>query len=223
VLFDMDGTLCETEPAWMECERAMAQAYGAAWTREDGLALVGNDLIASGHYIKQRMSLPQTAEEVVDELVDRVVARVVEEGVTWRPGAIELLMACNEAGLPTALVTMSYDRFATAVVKALPAGRFDAVVTGDAVARGKPEPDAYLLAAELLGVAPQDTLAIEDSPAGAASAEAAGCVVVVVPNHVAVPASPARVVVPTLSGVRPDDLQRWYAAQPSAPEGLTER
>ncbi|MFY9915854.1 MAG: HAD family phosphatase [Nocardioidaceae bacterium] len=192
VLFDMDGTLCETEPAWMAAEQAIAARYGATWTREDALALVGNDLIDAGTYMKARMDLPQTAEQVVEELVDRVVAEIAGHGVVWRPGAVELLTACNDAGLPTALVTMSYDRFATAVVKALPAGRFDAIVTGESVTRGKPAPDAYVLAADLLCVRAAATVAIEDSPPGAASAEAAGCTVVVVPNHVAVPPGPAR-------------------------------
>ncbi len=192
VLFDMDGTLCETEPAWMRAEQDMAMHYGATWTAEDGLALVGNSLIDSGVYMKRRMGLAQTPEEVVEELVDRVVAAIVEQGVEWRPGAVDLLTACNDAEIPTALVTMSYDRFASAVVKALPAGRFDVVVTGESVERGKPAPDAYLMAADLLGVEPSSTVAIEDSPPGAASAEAAGCVVVVVPNHVEIPQTAAR-------------------------------
>lgn len=212
VLFDMDGTLCETEPAWMTAEHAMAEAYDASWTREDGLALVGNNLIDSGVYIKHRMNLPHSAEEVVQELIDRVTAVVAQEGVDWRPGALDLLVACNQAAVPTALVTMSYDRFADAVVKALPVGRFDAIVTGQSVARGKPEPDAYLLAADLLGVDAGTTMAIEDSAIGAASAEAAGCVVVVVPNHVKVPASPARVIVSTLHGVSLDELRRIFRA-----------
>jgi HAD superfamily hydrolase (TIGR01509 family) len=201
VLFDMDGTLCETEPAWMNAERAMAEAYGASWTREDGLALVGNNLIDSGVYIKRRMNLPQSPAAVVEELVDRVVVELAERDIEWRPGAVELLTACNRAGLPTALVTMSYDRFADAVIKVLPSGRFDAVVTGESVERGKPHPDAYLMAADLLGVAPAATVAIEDSPTGAASAEAAGCRVLVVPNHVDVPLTPSRVEVATLVDV----------------------
>ena len=203
----MDGTVCETEPAWMSAERAMARRYGATWTREDGLALVGNNLIDSGIYIKERMNLDQTPEAVVEELVDRVVAEIEETGVEWRPGAVELLQACNAAGIPTALVTMSYDRFAEAVVKALPAGSFDAIVTGESVERGKPAPDAYLMAADLLGVDPAACVAIEDSPTGAASAEAAGCVVVVVPNHVDVPLTAGRVELATLAGVGPGDLK----------------
>jgi HAD superfamily hydrolase (TIGR01509 family) len=217
VLFDMDGTLCETEPAWMAAEHAMAQRYGSTWTHKDGLALVGNNLIDSGIYIKERMNLPQPAAEVVEELVDEVVAVMGEQDVAWRPGAIELLAACNDADLPTALVTMSYDRFADAVVKVLPAGRFDAVVTGESVVRGKPAPDAYLRAAALLGVSPAEAVAIEDSPTGAASAEAAGCVVVVVPNHVDVPTSPGRVFVPTLSGLGPADLESLFSRQIGRP------
>ncbi len=211
----MDGTLCETEPAWMAAEHAMAAHYGATWTRADGLALVGNDLIDSGIYMKARMGLTQTPEEVVEELVDRVVAEVTEHGVEWRPGAVELLTACNDAGMPTALVTMSYDRFATAVVKSLPAGRFDAIVTGESVSRGKPAPDAYLLAADLLGVDPAATVALEDSPPGAASAESAGCTVVVIPNHVQVPAGPARHRQESLRGVTLDTL-RELAGTPSS-------
>ena len=212
VLFDMDGTLCETEPAWMNAERAMAAEYGATWTREDGLALVGNNLIDSGVYIKRRMNLAQSPEAVVEELVDRVVVELAEHDIEWRPGAVELLRACNEAGLPTALVTMSYDRFADAVVKALPSGRFDVVVTGESVERGKPYPDAYLMAADLLGVDPGATVAIEDSPTGAASAEAAGCRVLVVPNHVEVPLTPARVAADTLVDVNLDYLNSLVSA-----------
>ncbi len=207
MLFDMDGTLCETEPVWMAAEHAMATQYGATWTPEDGLALVGNDLIDSGIYMKARMNLSQSPEAVVDELVDRVVAEIARHGVAWRPGAVELLTECNDAGLPTALVTMSYDRFATAVVKSLPTGRFDAVVTGESVTRGKPAPDAYLLAADLLGVEPAATVAIEDSPPGATSAEAAGCTVVVIPNHVPVPPAPSRHVHESLTGITLDTLR----------------
>ncbi|MEP6667361.1 MAG: HAD family phosphatase [Nocardioidaceae bacterium] len=211
VLFDMDGTLCESESAWISAEFAMARRNGATWSREDGLALVGSDLLASGVYIKDRMGLSHTPAQVVDELIDGVVAAVFEGGVEWRPGAVELLAACNAAGLATALVTMSYDKFASAVVAALPEGRFDAIVTGEMVSAGKPAPDAYLLGAELLGVDPRHCLAIEDSPPGATAAELAGCLVVTVPNHVAIPPTPARVEVASLVDVTPGALQRLFA------------
>jgi beta-phosphoglucomutase-like phosphatase (HAD superfamily) len=215
VLFDMDGTLCESESVWISAEFALARRNGATWTDEDGLALVGRDLLASGAYIKDRMGLTHTPAQVVDELIDGVVASVLVDGVEWRPGAVELLAACNAAALPTALVTMSYDKFASAVVSALPEGRFDAIVTGEMVREGKPAPDSYLLGAELLGVDPRSCVAIEDSPPGAAAAESAGCLVVTVPNHVKIPLTAARVEVASLVDVSPDGLRRLFAAHPS--------
>jgi beta-phosphoglucomutase-like phosphatase (HAD superfamily) len=92
------------------------------------------------------------------------------------------------------------------VLKALPKGSFDVVVTGDNVARGKPHPEPYLHAARLLGVEPSACLAIEDSNTGARSAEAAGCLVVVVENHVPVAPGEQRVFLPTLAGMTPADL-----------------
>ena len=105
------------------------------------------------------------------------------------------------AGLPTAMVTMSYRNLASTVAELLPAGSFDTLVCGDDVRNGKPDPEPYLLAASRLGVPAERCLAIEDSPSGIASAEAAGCLVVAVPNQVPVPAAPTRTVLPTLDGL----------------------
>lgn len=212
VLFDMDGTICDTEPAWLAAEFALAGRYHAEWTRQDGLALVGSDLLDSGAYIRQRMGLPLSPAQIVDELVGRVLLSVGEDGVSWRPGAVELVEACNRAGIPTALVTMSYRPLAAAIIRALPSGRFAAVVTGEDVEHGKPAPDAYLLAAERLDVDISSCVAIEDSPTGAASAEAAGCLVVAVPHHVEIPAGPRRQHVPTLDGVTVERLEQLLTA-----------
>jgi HAD superfamily hydrolase (TIGR01509 family) len=207
VLFDMDGTICDTEPAWMATEHRMAQTYGAEWTTEDGLALVGNNLLDSGAYIKRRMGLDMSPAQIVDELLDGVIKEIRQTGVEWRPGAIDLIEACNADGLPIALVTMSYRSFAAAVLEGMPGdGRFDVVITGEDVERGKPAPDAYLEAAAQLAVDPASCVAIEDSPTGARSAHAAGCAVVVVPNHVPVPLDPGMREISTLSGVSPEDL-----------------
>jgi HAD superfamily hydrolase (TIGR01509 family) len=207
VLFDMDGTLCDTEHVWMSAEFALAARYDAQWTREDGLRLVGNDLLASGSYIRKRMALPLSPAEIVQELMSTVVASVAADGVSWRPGAVELLVQCNDAAVPTALVTMSYRALVDAVVAALPSGRFGAVVTGEDVARGKPAPDAYARAAELLGVEATASIAIEDSTTGAASAAAAGCHVLAVPHTLPIPDSAAPNQVTTLEGVTLEQLQ----------------
>lgn len=206
VLWDMDGTLVDTEPYWIETEFELAERFGGTWSEEHGLALVGNDLLASGRYILEHMFRPDapgarlTPEEVVELLLDGVVARV-EQAVPWRPGARELLAGLVAAGVPCALVTMSYQRFVDPILAQLPAGAFAEIVTGDRVAQGKPHPEAYLKAAAGLGVEPSACLAIEDSNTGATSADAAGCTVLVVPCHVPVEPGERRVFRDSLEGI----------------------
>lgn len=189
VLFDMDGTLVDTEPYWIAAEHRLVESFGGTWTDEHAHALVGNALLASGAYLRDHGPVPLSPEEIVDQLLDDVVAATQRE-VPWRNGALKLLEQLAEAGVPCAMVTMSYARLATIVAEALPPGSLATVVTGDQVQDGKPHPEAYLTAAARLGVAPTACVAIEDSPAGVASARAAGCMVVAIPHHVAVEPAP---------------------------------
>jgi HAD superfamily hydrolase (TIGR01509 family) len=205
VLWDMDGTLVDTEPYWIATEYAMAEKYGATWSEAHALELVGNDLVSSGRYIKQVMGLDLSPEEIVEELLDGVVA-MVDEAVPWRPGAVELLTSLTEAGVRCGLVTMSYSRFVAPILTHLPPETFRVVVTGEQVANGKPHPEPYLTAAASLGVPPGECLAIEDSNTGAKSAEEAGCTVLVVENHVPVLDGPRRVFRDTLEGLTVTEL-----------------
>ena len=206
VLWDLDGTLIDSEPLWMAGEHELADAHGAVWTEEDGLNLVGNSLIESGHYIKKRLGSDLTAEAIVDILVARLANDLSRE-IPWRPGAVELFTALDQATVPQALVTMSYAAIAQPVGAALP---FAAIVTGDQVTNGKPHPEPYLRAAELLGVDAADCLAIEDSGTGATSANAAGCHVLVVPHFVNVPDAPRRTQRASLERLRPDGLRDLF-------------
>jgi HAD superfamily hydrolase (TIGR01509 family) len=205
VLWDMDGTLVDTEPYWIACEKELVARYGHEWSDEDAHSLVGNPLLVSAEIIRERGKVPLAPEVIVEELLDGVVARVLDH-VPFRPGARELLEELAAAGVPCALVTMSYRRFAAAVVDALPPGRFATVVTGDEVTHGKPHPEPYLTAAARLGVAPGDCVAIEDSPTGVASAVAAGVPTLGVENIVPIPAGPGRTVARTLDGWTPSGL-----------------
>ena len=206
VLWDMDGTLVDTEPYWIDTERAMAEKYGATWTDADAMQLVGSDLLDSGRYIKRVMRLEQSPAEIVDELLDGVVEKVQQE-VPWRPGAVELLASLTTAGVRCGLVTMSYERFVAPILTHLPPETFRVVVTGEQVANGKPHPEPYLTAAAALGVPPEACVAIEDSNTGAKSAEAAGCTVLVVENHVPVLDGPGRVFRDTLEGLTVEGLR----------------
>ncbi len=205
VLWDMDGTLVDTEPYWIATEFAMAEKYGAPWSQAHAMELVGSDLVESARYIKRVMGLDASPEDIVEELLDGVVARVERE-VPWRPGAVELLAGLNDDGVRCGLVTMSYQRFVAPILAQLPPETFRVVVTGDQVARGKPHPEPYLTAAAALGVDPEGCVAIEDSNTGAKSAEQAGCLVLVVENHVPVLDGPRRVFRDSLVGLTVAEL-----------------
>jgi HAD superfamily hydrolase (TIGR01509 family) len=200
VLWDMDGTLVDTEPYWIESEHEVVARHGGTWSDELAMNVVGFDLLDAGRYIREHSGIDVEPADIVEQLLDRVVRRV-EEAVPWRPGAVELLADLRDNGVRCALVTMSYRRFVDPILAVLPAGTFHAVVTGDAVTQGKPHPEPYLKAAAHLGVDPARTLAIEDSNTGARSAEAAGCTVLVVPNHVPVLEGERRVFVESLVGL----------------------
>ena len=186
VLWDLDGTIVDTEPYWFEAEYAVVAAHGDSWSDEHARAVVGFDLLDSGRYMIEHGGVRLTPHEIVEMMLDSVVTNI-KRSVPWRPGARELLADVRESDIPTALVTMSWRRFANEVMEALPAGAFDVSVVGDDVERGKPHPDPYLLAAERLGVDITRCIAIEDSPTGVASALAAGATVLAVPHVVDVP------------------------------------
>ena len=202
VLWDMDGTLVDTEPYWIAAEHEIVEEHGGTWSDEFAHQLVGNDLLVSATFIRDNSAVEWEPERIIDELLLRVIARV-REHVPWRPGARELLEALRAQGVPSALVTMSWRSLADAVLDALPEGTFAVVVTGDEVSHGKPHPEPYRAAARLLGVSPQDCVAIEDSPTGVRSAVAAGVPTLAVPHVVAVPELAGAVHLDTLAGLTP--------------------
>ncbi len=186
VLWDMDGTIVDTEPYWIECEYELVNEFGGHWDQDKAHSMVGNDLRTSAAILRDQGGVDMPIDDIVNRLLDGVISRV-QRKVPWRPGARDTLIALRKAGIPCALVTMSWTRFADAVVKTLPPGTFDVVITGDEVTHGKPHPEPYLTAASRLGVRAKDCVAIEDSPTGVASAVAAGCRTFAIPNVVDVP------------------------------------
>ncbi|MGB3764499.1 MAG: HAD family phosphatase [Ornithinimicrobium sp.] len=173
VLWDMDGTIIDTEPYWMAEETILVERAGGTWSHEEALELVGSDLNRSAEILLQRTPITGSTQEIVNALQTGVIARV-KERMPWRPGARELIAELSAAQVPMALVTMSWQPLARVLVAALPEGTFGEVVTGDQVSDGKPHPEPYLLGARRLGVDPSACVAIEDSPTGVRSAVAAG-------------------------------------------------
>jgi HAD superfamily hydrolase (TIGR01509 family) len=197
VLFDMDGTLVDTEPYWIAAEYALVKSFGGTWNDEHAHALVGNALLVSAEYIRDVGGVDLDPPVIVERLLDDVIQAAARK-MPWQPGALALVADLRAHQVPCAVVTMSYTRLASTLTDKFAPGTFAAVVTGDELRDGKPHPEAYLTAAERLGVDPARCVAIEDSPTGIASAEAAGCVVVAVPHLVPIEPGPMRTVVDSL-------------------------
>ncbi|MDI1464555.1 HAD family phosphatase [Catellatospora sp. KI3] len=206
MLFDMDGTLFDSEPLWDIAIDELAAEYGAVLAAEVRLAMVGRSVPESMVLFHDGIGQSWRDAKTSSDWIYERVAVLFASDLVWRPGARELLAEVRAAGIPAALVTSTNRRVVEIALDTLGRDTFDAVVCGDEVAFTKPHPDPYLRAAKLLGVEPADCLAIEDSPTGAASALAAGARVIAVPHAVSVDAAPGLVLLPTLAGVTLADL-----------------
>lgn len=194
-LWDFDGTLADTEPLWIEGEYELIGRLGGTWSEEHADQLVGNSLLDSGAYILNAIGRNDLDPAwVVEELITFVINSLRNRPMPWRPGALDLLKSFNNAGVPCALVSASYRPLLDAALSQLPPGTFVTSVAGDEVTQGKPHPEPYEKACRELGVDARNCVVFEDSVTGARSGNAAGALVIAVPNRVAIPAAPRRVV-----------------------------
>ncbi|CAO0827789.1 HAD family phosphatase OS=Streptomyces microflavus OX=1919 GN=G3I39_02880 PE=4 SV=1 [Streptomyces microflavus] len=202
VLFDMDGTLVDTEVLWWETAREVAAGLGHRLTDADAPEVVGRAVAdTAAHLIGvtggDASALPSTADDraaalarTAAELTDSFF-RKVDAGAPLRPGAAALLASLEGAGVPFALVSASPRSVVDAVVAGSLAGvDFAFTLSADDTVRTKPHPDPYRTAAERFAADPAACVAVEDSPDGTASADAAGCAVLVVPSLL--PVAPGR-------------------------------
>lgn len=200
VLLDMDGTLVDTEGFWWEAESEVFAELGHVLHEEHRQIVIGGPMTRSVAHLIEVTGVALTMEE----LAPRINARFVElvgRGVPLMPGAHRLLAELAAHEVPTALVSASHRHIIDTVLRSLGPEYFALSVAGDEVARTKPYPDPYLLAADRLGVDAARCVVVEDTPTGVASAEAAGCRVVAVPSLVPIEAAPGRTVVTSLEEI----------------------
>lgn len=212
VLWDMDGTLVDSEKVWTVSLAETARALGGELSAAARTAIIGSNMARTLVLVFDDLGLPHDAGRMAEteRMILHRTGELFREGLEWRPGAQEALRTVRAAGWPTALVTNTGRELTELALEGIGREHFDVSVCGDEVPRGKPDPDPYLRAASLLGVDAADCLAVEDSPTGALAAERAGAAVLVVPCEVPVPAGPSRVRRETLVGLTADGLRSDY-------------
>ncbi|WP_046777951.1 HAD-IA family hydrolase [Streptomyces yangpuensis] len=215
VLFDMDGTLVDTEQLWWDTVAEAAGRLGHVLVEADRPDVLGRPVAHTAGFLAARSGAP--AAEIA-AVLHRAFAERVRTRVVPLPGALALLGALRDEGVPTALVTASPREVAETVVAALAEaghGGFTVTVTADDTVLTKPNPDPYLAACRALRVPPAACVAVEDTPTGVASAEAAGCQVLAVPSAVRIDPAPGRTVLRTLEEATLDRLRALVADAPA--------
>ncbi|WP_329376500.1 HAD family phosphatase [Streptomyces sp. NBC_01351] len=213
MFFDMDGTLVDTESLWWRATEEVARYLGHVLTEADVPAVVGRSIADTAVHLHTTSGGARPVEEIGEDLLAGFHERVAR-GPRPMPGALELLDALAAAGIPLGLVSASTRSIVDLVLAGLGPHRFAVTVADGETPRSKPHPDPYLAAARALGVDPRSCVAVEDSPTGTASAEAAGCAVLVVPSTVPVAPAAGRLVVDRLTGVDPQLLRSISPARP---------
>lgn len=220
ILFDLDGTIVDTESAEFEAWRRIYLRHGghlppSTWAKVVGQARGRFD---PAHHLEEQLARP-LAKDVLHQLA-RAEFRLLLARRRLRPGVRDLVRQAAAAGIRLAVATSSSRLWAEAMLRAYGLREAFAVLAGaDEVARAKPAPDLYELALRRLDLAPQAALAIEDSPSGVLAARAAGLAVLLVPNRLTArlpfPAGALRR--PTLRGIRLEELRTLLGeAQPVA-------
>jgi len=209
VLFDMDGTLINSEPYWLISERALMARYGHTWTDYDQAYCIGGPLPKVGAYMSELAGGAEDALYFEEELV-RLVAEQFTKGLEFMPGARELVENLSRNGVPLALVSASPRLLVDSAIDLLPRGTFVTSISSQDVTVSKPHPESYLLAADLLGVNIENCLVLEDSKTGIDAGLSSGAVVIGIPHIITYPESPRLHIRKDLVGMKVHDLEQIF-------------
>jgi HAD superfamily hydrolase (TIGR01509 family) len=204
VLWDMDGTLINSEPLWIEQERAMMNEFGVTWSDEDALHCVGGPMARVDAFMRSK--LPAVLQDRFKplELTNSLLARMEERfarGIEFAPGAQRLMNQMRIHSIPLALVSASSRPLVNAALVSIGEENFTVTISDNDVTHSKPHPEGYLLAAQKLSVAIENCLVIEDSITGITAAIDSGAYVLGLPHFSALPKGPKVIHIESLEGV----------------------
>ena len=209
ILFDMDGTLIDSEPLWLKAEIEVMAEVGCHWDEQDQINCLGGPAERTERYMQERSQNIKPYGYFINRLHEVMRARITNE-LDLIPNALSLLKECKDAGIKTALVTASSRDLMTIVLKRFPTGTFDVVVSGDDVEKSKPDPAPYLLAAKQLSVDISKCLVLEDSLTGVQSGLSSGAKVIGIPHLVQMSEHPNLRVISSLDEITLSDILGWY-------------
>ena len=182
IVFDMDGLMVDSEPLSQQAWDEYLRPYGHQLTEEIVSSIIGLRADVSTPTIKKLFNLPEPVPVIIAKRA-ALYSQIRAKGVPTMPGLHELQAEIERRQIPWAVATSSPRHHAEEILQQLGLqDRCRAIAAGDEVAHGKPQPDIYLLAAERLGIPPQNCLALEDSGPGSQAAVAAGMITIAIPN-----------------------------------------
>jgi len=209
ILFDMDGTLVDSEPLWLAAEIEVMESVGCVWTAEDQVLCLGGPRERTEAIMQERSKGVKPYGFFGDQL-DLLMAQKLREELELIPNALEIISDCRSYGLKVALVTASGAVLMNNVLHRFPKNIFDTTVCADDVIKSKPDPAPYLLAAQKLGVDIKNCVVVEDSITGVTAGLSSGAQVIGIPHLVNLPAHDNLRIVNKLSDLDLKQLLNWY-------------
>lgn len=184
VLFDMDGLVLDTEKLYTRFWREACLCFGFPMTVDQALKMRAANSRLSEQNLHEFFGPAADYRAIRAKRIELMDAYIAEHGVEPKPGLTELLDCLQSKGIPCAITSSApITRIREYLAPLELLSRFDAICSGYDVPNGKPAPDIYLKGAAVLGLKPEECLALEDAPTGILSAHRAGCLTVMIPDQ----------------------------------------
>ena len=209
ILFDMDGTIIDSEPLWLQAEIEVMAELGCHWDEQDQINCLGGPMERTEKYMQDRSGNVKPYGYFGQRLNEVMKLKFVKD-LELMPNALELITKSKESGLKTALVTASGRELMNSALTRFPENSFDNAISRDDVTNSKPHPEPYLMAAKRLEVKIEECLVLEDSMTGVRAGLDSGAQVVAISHIISIANEKNLRVISSLSEITFKQLVEWY-------------